>query len=159
MEWREVRKERMSENKTVAYGSSSDSLSVERRGGCNTRSACVSACDHRRYGSDAALTKGSLAGNAGELYSGLPDSTQAAQPIAPNSPTRGFSDSQNSSSSPSCSSNVLFAKDGGRWKVLSSIVIQELENVLISRSGSLQFRLGLENCYCPLCETWQVIRR
>jgi len=87
----------MSENSTVEYGSSVSS--VERVGMINRRSESLSSFAHLRKRSEADNEGTKLDEGKGTLrYSGLPEVTQFPQPFAPDSPNRGCSDSQNSSS-------------------------------------------------------------
>lgn len=87
----------MSENNTVEYGSSVSS--VERVGMVNRRSDSLSSLAHLWKGFETDNGGAKLGdGRVALTYSGLPDATQFPQPLASDSPDRGFSDSQNSSS-------------------------------------------------------------
>ena len=99
----------MSENNTVEYGSSVSS--VERVGTASRRSESLSSAAHLLKGSETD-DEGTRPVDDDEgvlTYSGLPEATQFPQPLAPDSPNRGCSDSQNSSSE--------LRRDSGGWLI------------------------------------------
>ena len=108
------RKGRTSANRIMEYGSSSAIGSIVRRAARTTRSEADSWCAHCWYASPE--DNGGMAGVTSfvVLYAGLPATSQAAQPCAPDSPARGTSDSQNSSSLSSREVKNAPAKEGGQ---------------------------------------------
>ena len=94
VECRGMRRGRVSENSIVAYGSALSS--VDRVGSWEAWSDSLR--HHMRYGSAVSAVVVERVDVVGDgTCSGWPDETHADQPFAPASPTRGTSDSQNSS--------------------------------------------------------------
>ena len=140
----------MSENSTVEYGSSVSS--VERVGMVNRRSESLSSAAHLWKGSerDDEGTKPDD-GKDAFTYSGLPETTQSPQPFAPNSPNRGCSDSQNSSSELRRASSDWPMRDFGSLKAL-----YRNERTINGCGGGLnsQFGLTLEDGGRPFDEPY-----
>ena len=114
---RGTRSRQISENNTVEYGSSVSS--VERVGMVNCRSESLSSIAHLWNGSGTDDEGPRPDEDKGvPTYSGLPEATQFPQPFAPDSPNRGCSDSQKSSSELRRASGGWPIRDWGTLNVL-----------------------------------------
>lgn len=139
----------MSENNTVEYGSSVSS--ADRVGIVNRRSESLSSLAHLWKGSEMDNRGTKLEDGRGVLaYSGLPEATQLPQPCASDSPNRGPSDSQNSSSESRSASGDWVTRDCGTLKALCC-----RERGVIGGRGRLssQFSLTLEKRGRPFGES------
>lgn len=142
---------RISENSTVEYGSSVSS--VERVGRVSRRSDSPSSCAHLWKESETDNEGSRLVeeGGGALAYSGFPELTQLPQPFAPDSPNRGSSDSQKSSSELRSASDGWPMRDCGALKALS-----HCQRTITCGWGAfnLQFSLTLEKCRRPFGESY-----
>ena len=129
---------RISENSTVEYGSSVSS--VERVGIVNRRSESLSSAAHLWKESETDNEGARPGDGKGTLsHIGLSEATQFPQPFAPDSPNRGCSDSQNSSSELRRSSDDWPIRDCGVLKAL-----HHRERIMMSDEGRIDLTTQLD---------------